>query len=168
MDLVKKVDLNKIAKITLVVLLGSILLTISAKIKIPFYPVPMTMQTFVVLFLGIAFSWGVFISSVELYGWIKFDYFLLYLACIFWTLSYDTIYAYQDREDDIKNNKLIYNSVLAIYALMIFQICIGEFMVFFDFSASVRLLHMWLSSIIVGLITLIITHIRAINYKLTL
>ena len=77
------------------------------------------------------------------------------------------LYILYKSKDDIKNNKLIYNSVLAIYALMIFQICIGEFMVFFDFSASVRLLHMWLSSIIVGLITLIITHIRAINYKLT-
>ena len=56
------------------------------------------------LFLGIAFSWGVLIASVELYGSIKFDYFLLYLACIFWTIGYDTIYAYQDREDDIRNN----------------------------------------------------------------
>ena len=35
------------------------LLTISAKIKIPFYPVPMTMQTFVVLFLGIAFGYKI-------------------------------------------------------------------------------------------------------------
>ena len=67
MDLVKKVDLNKIAKITLVVLLGSILLTISAKIKIPFYPVPMTMQTFVVLFLGIAFGPKIGLATVTLY-----------------------------------------------------------------------------------------------------
>ena len=29
---------------------------------------------------------------------------LLYIACIFWTLAYDTIYAYQDKEDDIQNN----------------------------------------------------------------
>ena len=29
---------------------------------------------------------------------------LLYISCVFWTLGYDTIYAYQDREDDIKNN----------------------------------------------------------------
>ena len=67
MDLVRKVDLNKIAKITLVVLLGSILLTISAKIKIPFYPVPMTMQTFVVLFLGIAFGPKIGLATVTLY-----------------------------------------------------------------------------------------------------
>ena len=56
------------------------------------------------LFLGLIFSWGVLITSVELFGEIKSDYLLLYLACIFWTLSYDTIYAYQDRKDDISNN----------------------------------------------------------------
>ena len=76
------------------------------------------------------------------------------------------VYTLYKSKDDIKENKLIYRSVLTIYGLMFFQIFIGEFMVFFNFSASVRLLHMWLSSIIVGLITLIITHIRAINYKL--
>ena len=56
------------------------------------------------LVLGLIFSWGVLITSAELFGKIKLDYCLLYLACIFWTLSYDTIYAYQDRQDDIKNN----------------------------------------------------------------
>ena len=50
MELVKTISDNKIIKIFLISLLGSILLTISAKIKIPFYPVPMTMQTFVVIF----------------------------------------------------------------------------------------------------------------------
>lgn len=44
---------QKITKYLIYALLGSLLLTVSAKIKIPFYPVPMTMQTFVVLFLGI-------------------------------------------------------------------------------------------------------------------
>ena len=54
MEAIKKIEVNKIIKIILVALLGTLLLTISAKIKVPFYPVPMTMQTFVVLFLGIA------------------------------------------------------------------------------------------------------------------
>ena len=48
-------------------ILGSILLTISAKIKIPFYPVPMTMQTFVVLFLGLSFGYKIGLSAVGLY-----------------------------------------------------------------------------------------------------
>jgi biotin transport system substrate-specific component len=47
--------------------LGSIALTISAKIKIPFYPIPMTMQTFVVLFLGISLGYKIGLASVALY-----------------------------------------------------------------------------------------------------
>ena len=35
---------------------------------------------------------------------ITFDFLLLYIGCVFWTLGYDTIYAYQDLKDDIKNN----------------------------------------------------------------
>ena len=54
MEAVKKFQINKIIKVILISLVGTLLLTISAKVKIPFYPVPMTMQTFVVLFLGIA------------------------------------------------------------------------------------------------------------------
>ena len=54
--------------------------------------------------LGLVFSWGVLIVSIQFTGTISFSFLLLYIACIFWTLAYDTIYAYQDREDDIKNN----------------------------------------------------------------
>ncbi len=53
MELVRIFKQNQILRNTTYILIGSILLIISAKIKIPFYPVPMTMQTFVVLFLGI-------------------------------------------------------------------------------------------------------------------
>tara|TARA_Y100001970_G_scaffold280808_1_gene390409 strand:+ start:830 stop:1381 length:552 start_codon:yes stop_codon:yes gene_type:complete len=67
MELVKTISNNKIIKIFLISLLGSILLTISAKIKIPFYPVPMTMQTFVVLFLGISFGYKVGVTTILLY-----------------------------------------------------------------------------------------------------
>jgi len=67
MELVKTISNNKVIKIFLISLLGSILLTISAKIKIPFYPVPMTMQTFVVLFLGISFGYKIGVASVFLY-----------------------------------------------------------------------------------------------------
>ena len=53
MQLSKTLENYKLIKYTSLVILGSIILTISAKIKIPFYPVPMTMQTFVVVLLGI-------------------------------------------------------------------------------------------------------------------
>ena len=67
MEFAKTISNNKIIKIFLISLFGSILLTISAKIKIPFYPVPMTMQTFVVLFLGISFGYKVGVTTIFLY-----------------------------------------------------------------------------------------------------
>ena len=46
---------------------GSLLLAISAKISIPFYPVPMTMQTLVVLALGMAYGWKLAGATMVLY-----------------------------------------------------------------------------------------------------
>jgi len=66
-ELIKQNTQTKIIKSLIVIFLGSIFLAISAKIKIPFYPVPMTMQTFVVLFLGIGFGYKIAISAVGLY-----------------------------------------------------------------------------------------------------
>jgi len=67
MNLVKYRLNTNILKTILLVFIGTILLTISAKIKIPFYPVPMTMQTFVVLFLGISFGYKIGLATVGLY-----------------------------------------------------------------------------------------------------
>ena len=61
------IQTNKATKILLIVLASSILLTISAKIKIPFYPVPMTMQTFVVLLMGVTFGWKIGVATISLY-----------------------------------------------------------------------------------------------------
>ncbi len=66
MEVVKSQN-SKILKYILIIFLGSILLTISSKIKIPFYPVPMTMQTFVVLFLGMSFGYKIGLATVSLY-----------------------------------------------------------------------------------------------------
>ena len=67
MEVAKNIKINKIIKIALIVLFGSIFLTISAKIKIPFYPVPMTMQTFAVLLLGMIFGYKIAIAIVATY-----------------------------------------------------------------------------------------------------
>ena len=66
MEVVKSQNL-RVLKYILVIFLGSVLLTISSKIKIPFYPVPMTMQTFVVLFLGMSFGYKIGLATVGLY-----------------------------------------------------------------------------------------------------
>ena len=66
MEVVKSQNV-RILKYILIIFLGSVLLTISSKIKIPFYPVPMTMQTFVVLFLGMSFGYKIGLATVSLY-----------------------------------------------------------------------------------------------------
>ena len=67
MELIKQNSHSKIIKSAIIIFLGSIALAISAKIKIPFYPVPMTMQTFVVLFLGMIFGYKIGVATVILY-----------------------------------------------------------------------------------------------------
>ena len=63
----KTSKIDKIIKLTLLTIVGSILITISAKIKIPFYPVPMTMQTFVILLIGITYGYKIGLATVTLY-----------------------------------------------------------------------------------------------------
>ena len=67
METVKLIQNNKVIKNAIIVFLGTVLLTISAKVKIPFYPVPMTMQTFVVIFLGMCVGYKLGLATVALY-----------------------------------------------------------------------------------------------------
>ena len=67
MELIKQNTQSQIIKSLLIIFFGSLALAVSAKIKIPFYPVPMTMQTFAVLFLGISFGYKIAIATVGLY-----------------------------------------------------------------------------------------------------
>ena len=52
--------------------------------------------------MGATFNTGALVASYELTGAISYHIWVLYFACIFWTVGYDTIYAYQDREDDLE------------------------------------------------------------------
>ena len=67
MELIKEIKQSKVLRNVLMVLMGTVLLAISSKIKIPFYPVPMTMQTLVVIFLGITLGWKLGVATVALY-----------------------------------------------------------------------------------------------------
>ena len=67
MELVKSLKQTKFLRYILVVFAGTLILAVSSKIKIPFYPVPMTMQTLIVLSLGALFGWKIGIATVILY-----------------------------------------------------------------------------------------------------
>jgi len=67
MELIRNLKESELLKNFAICLLGTVILAISSKIKIPFYPVPMTMQTFVVLFLGLALGWKLGVATIILY-----------------------------------------------------------------------------------------------------
>ena len=67
MQAVKSLDNTKIIKSFLAVIFGTALLAISSKIQTPFAPVPATMQTFVVLFLGMILGFRLAVATVILY-----------------------------------------------------------------------------------------------------
>jgi 4-hydroxybenzoate polyprenyltransferase len=54
------------------------------------------------LFLGLNFNWGALIGWTAVTGALAWPPLLLYAGGVFWTIGYDTIYAHQDKEDDIR------------------------------------------------------------------
>ena len=67
MELTKNLTQSKLIRNLFLALLATVVLALSAKIKIPFYPVPMTMQTFVVLIIGVGFGWKLGVTTITLY-----------------------------------------------------------------------------------------------------
>ncbi|HTQ83709.1 MAG TPA: UbiA family prenyltransferase, partial [Pseudolabrys sp.] len=53
------------------------------------------------IFLGLAFSWGALMGWPATFGRLDWPALVLYLGAISWVIGYDTIYAHQDREDDL-------------------------------------------------------------------
>ncbi len=66
------------------------------------YPLMKRITFYPQIFLGLAFNYGILMADLQLHRTIELSSILLYLACIIWTLIYDTIYAFQDIEDDLK------------------------------------------------------------------
>ena len=66
-----------------------------------FYPLTKRFFPFPQAFLGLAFSWGIIMVSAAELNSINLATFLMFFACFFWILAYDTIYAMCDKEDDV-------------------------------------------------------------------
>ncbi len=67
MEAIKNIELSKQIKNIILTILGTLVLTLSAKIQTPLAPVPVTMQTFAVLFLGMALGYKIATATVILY-----------------------------------------------------------------------------------------------------
>jgi len=74
---------------------------IASLVLIAIYPFMKRITYWPQFFLGLAFNWGALLGWAAVTGEIAEPALLLYVAGIFWTLGYDTIYAHQDKEDDL-------------------------------------------------------------------
>ena len=79
----------------------SILLGILVIALISTYPFMKRVTYWPQFFLGLNFNWGALLGWAAVKGDLGWAPALLYLGGIAWTLGYDTIYAHQDKEDDV-------------------------------------------------------------------
>ena len=88
------------------------------------YPLAKRVTYWPQIVLGVVFNWG------ALLGWTavtntppSLPAILLYTGCVFWTLGYDTIYAHQDKADDVAAG--VKSSALALgkHSKMFIRIC---------------------------------------------
>lgn len=89
------------------------------------------------LVLGLAFNWGALLGWASVEATLGWPAGMLYLAGIAWTLGYDTIYAHQDKDDDLKvgiKSSAIYlgqktkASLVIFYSIAIFSFLISGYL----------------------------------------
>lgn len=122
---------------------------------IALYPLMKRITWWPQVFLGIIFNWGAMMGFAAIQHTLPLASFVLYLACFFWTLSYDTIYAFQDKADDevagIKSTArvlgndarktiLIWSGVS--FALLLLAGAIGGLSPLFYLGMLIALIHM--------------------------
>lgn len=80
---------------------NAILLGFASLVPVAIYPFAKRFTYWPQVFLGIAFNWGALLAWTAHSGSLGWPAVLLYLSGLSWTLFYDTIYAHQDKEDDV-------------------------------------------------------------------
>jgi 4-hydroxybenzoate polyprenyltransferase len=80
----------------------SILWGASSLLLVGTYPLMKRITYWPQLVLGMTFNWGALLGSTAMLGTVDPSAWCLYLGGIAWTLVYDTIYACQDLQDDLK------------------------------------------------------------------
>ena len=80
------------------------------------------------LFLGLTFNWGIILGWTSITNNVSIEPIILYLAAIFWTLGYDTIYGLQDVEDDeiigIKSTSIKFKNNVKIFVGTCYSLCV--------------------------------------------
>lgn len=133
----------------------AILLALLSMILVTIYPLMKRVTYWPQIILGFTFNIGALLGWGSVLQGIDPPAGVLYLAGIFWTLGYDTIYAYQDRSDDeaigIKSTALLFGTwgkpaVLGFYMVFLALLALAIWMV----SPG----HAWLTLLPVAAVTL--------------
>ena len=86
------------------------------------------------LFLGLTFNWGIVMAWTSINNYLTYDIFIIYLAAIFWTLGYDTIYGAQDINDDeiigVKSTSIKFKSMLKKFVFLSYSISLSILLIF--------------------------------------
>ena len=87
------------------------------------------------LFLGLTFNWGIIMAWAAMMNYLSLDILIVYLAAIFWTLGYDTIYGAQDIIDDeiigVKSTSIKFKSMLKKFVLICYSLSLIILFLFF-------------------------------------
>ena len=106
----------------------AIILGMASLLLVAFYPFSKRLTNWPQFFLGLTFNWGALLGWAVVHGQIQIPAILLYIAGIFWTLGYDTIYALQDKEDDsiigIKSSTMVLGEKTRCWLCMFYGLAI--------------------------------------------
>ncbi|NRA87986.1 MAG: 4-hydroxybenzoate octaprenyltransferase [Rhizobiales bacterium] len=84
-------------------------------------------------FLGLTFNWGALLGFTAITGYLSPSVFFLYLAGVFWTIGYDTIYAHQDKDDDmmigLKSTAILFGDKTKLWLTVLYGFAIACFMI---------------------------------------
>ncbi|MEP0337048.1 MAG: 4-hydroxybenzoate octaprenyltransferase [Alphaproteobacteria bacterium] len=79
----------------------TVVLGASSLVLVAFYPFAKRVTYWPQFVLGLTFNWGALVGWAAVTGGLEAPAVLLYAAGLLWTMGYDTIYAHQDKEDDV-------------------------------------------------------------------
>ena len=99
------------------------------------YPFMKRMTYWPQLFLGLTFNWGIIMGWTSITNNISIEPIILYLAAIFWTLGYDTIYGLQDIRDDevigIKSTSIKFKNNVKIFVGACYSLCFSFILILY-------------------------------------
>ena len=117
------------------------------------YPLTKRITYWPQLFLALTFNIGVLIGYAAITNILPFEIYFLYAAGIFWTLGYDTIYAYQDIDDDIsigvKSTAILFKDS-AKYWISSFYILMSSNLLIFGLLSSQEMIYFLLLILILS------------------